>query len=542
MGPPANPANATGGTPEQSDGSESSQQRSTPTQEILKYVRRYEDLTIRDDKTKEMRPMTDAEYGLYFTKPGVKLWKLPYWKEMIPFTTDYNVESMTTGDIFEPRASAATPEDGPMHVDVWEDAKQFGRMYFKEKRDPVRFYVCVYYLYATVANARPGDGWFALKKEKGRRKPVAVYTGLTKGNWKQRCAATYENTITSLAFFYMEGNFGYPVEGKNITMKRYLRNLGADPETIYGKAGAAGSATIPEEPLPESEDDEGTKEERVEKCKRFEELMDFAQEHLLKIDANNPSTTWDFERNKMIAKTIGGLRDQPKRNTTMGVFSNRGIYPHRNDEDAKDGTSGFDPSMGAYFQTFRVWDSVSWWLTDDKVKKSDYYLAKDEVLQMGEEYRTAHQLETQESGAKLFETRKKDRRVTKKARTSSAEVAAESIVETERTVVETYQFREGYVTAEIREYLEEFRDRKARVVSSTPFINKIKQLGTSEEVYEKAVSDELFSLAMVALHVNGLLGSALDLKGDPCENVEDWLTYLFDQQKPRAAGSGGDSA
>ena len=132
--------------------------------------------------------------------------------------------------------------------------------------------------------------------------------------------------------------------------------------------------------------------------------------------------------------------------------------------------------------------------------------------------------------------------MTKKARTSSAEVAAESIVETERTVVETYQFREGYVTADIREYLEEFRDRKARVVSSTPFINKIKQLGTSEEVYEKAVSDKLFSLAMVALHVNGLLGSALDLKGDPCENVEDWLTYLFDQQKPRAAGSGGDSA
>ena len=115
-------------------------------------------------------------------------------------------------------------------------------------------------------------------------------------------------------------------------------------------------------------------------------------------------------------------------------------------------------------------------------------------------------------------------------------------METEQTVVETYQFREGYLTAKMRVYLQEFRERKADVVISTTFKNKVKRLGPSDEVYEKAVSDEFFSLAMVALQENELLGSALDMEGDPCENVQIWLTHLFDQQKPPAAGSGGNSA
>ena len=551
MGPPVDPPNSAGGTPEDSDGSNSSQLRSsTPTKECFEYVRRYNDVTIRDDATTKMRPMTDAEYGLWFTTPGVILWKLPHWKEMMPFTTDYNVRSLTTKEIFEPRVSDATKEGGPNYYDVWKDARLYGPVYFKGKSDPVRFYVCVYYLYATVANARPGDGWFAQVKQKGRKKLVPVYGGVTKGNWKQRCQATYENAITSLAFFYMEGNFGYPISGKNITMRSYLGHLGALPETIYGKAGAAGSGNIPDDELPVSDDDElpvsddgeMTKAEMLDKCSRFGELMDFAQEHLLVVDADNTLTTWEFKRNTVIAKSIGSLRDEPRRKTSSGVFSNRGIYSGRNDDAAKDGRSGFSRTKGAYFQTFRVWDSVSWWLTDDKVKKSDYYLAPDEVLQMGEEYRRAHQLETQESGMKLSAARKTDRMtsnpVPKKARTD----AADNFVETERTDVETYQFHEGYLTAGMMEYLQEFRDRKPDVVISTAFKNKVKRLGPSDEVYEKAVRDEFFSLAMVALQENELLGSALDMEGDPCENVQIWLTHLFDQQKPPAAGSGGNSA
>ena len=532
------------------------------TDETFKYILRYD----HDNETVKGVTFTHAEHEDYFTKPGLVLYDQKHWKEMMPFTTDFYVKS-STGVVYMPK---------PGTID--ELAKKYGELQFgkktdEPKTDPELFWKCIYILNAVVANARPGKYWF--KKE---------MAGFRKGQWKKRYRTTLENTITTLGYFYMEGVFGYPIEGKGISMKEILLCLEADPETIYGPGqGRAGGPTV-STPEPSSAADSVSTPEELstaiaqinefvlnsykghtavamkEKVRRWAEFTDYAQQEFSVIDAEHEATKWTFDRNKLVSKALSNLRDEPKRKNPNGVFSNAGIFRYRDHPDMKNGDTGCVYVKGNYFPTFQVWDRATGWLLHDQRNESNVTRNQNNVMNsltdpqwemMDLAFRSKHRLADPKKGAAILKARKKERKdkidaalrsAATKRKTESADARTKR---TRRTIVATYKFSESFLTDEKKVFLEGSSDEVASVMAEPDFTAKFSCLGGVS-----ALDDRFFCLACVLLHKKGLLDMALDKDGNPCTNVGSMVTHLFEdsqkkvpavapQQKPPARMGAG---
>ena len=212
-------------------------------------------------------------------------------------------------------------------------------------------------------------------------------------------------------------------------------------------------------------------------------------------------------------------------------------------------------TKGQYFPTFKVWDMASWWVVDKDTRSHKSIVTKryhplnsltdSEWDTMAEAVRNARRLATRKEGTVLLAQKRQVRKErllghsvsasAKKMRTEEVEdELVRGTVETERAIVDTYEFSEGYLTDDLRGFLHGFREQKNAVLSNAGFTNVMKTLGGTE--HEKAVRDDLFSLGLVVLHKSDFLETALDEGGSLCDKVEKYVTYLFEetQKKPPA--------
>ena len=293
-----------------------------------------------------------------------------------------------------------------------------------------------------------------------------------------------------------------------------------------------------------------------EKVRRFSEFMDCVESEYPIVDADYPCTKWTFKRSNVVGNALSNVRDEPKRKNVRGIFSNRGIIKYANDEEMTDGKNTSVYTTGHYYPTHQVWDRATGWLMGENTRKADEIanirecnlnsLTKDEWdMKEDEEGRTRRRVADPKTGEKLLYDRKKTRvdNVTrmsakkKQKRLDLAEVAKRT-VETKRDVVSRYKFDEGFLTDDHKRFLEQFRDKKEEIVVSVGFQQTIGRLndnkeGDSEGESDKAIQNDLFSLALVLLHEVGYLDHALDQGGNFCKAVGSGLKIAYKKSQTK---------
>ena len=374
-----------------------------------------------------------------------------------------------------------------------------------------------------------------------------------------------------MAYFYMEGKFCYPIEGKGINLKEVLMALLADEETYEDKVTpAAAAATPPTPPAPEkltrAEQEENdaiieyysnglTKDEMEGKVRRFSEFMDDVEKDFPVVDAGNPQTTWEFKRSVVVGKSLSNICDEPRRKNKKGIFSNSGIIKYVKDNEMTNGLKTSIYSKGHYFPTQQVWDRATGWLMGENIrsvneiahlkKHKQNSLTQAEWDMRKEPDRTRHRVDDPASGARLLNSRKKNRidnvvnmSAKKKQKTVEAAEVAKRTVETERAVLARYEFDEGFLTDDHKRFLEQFRDKKEEIVVSEGFKQTIGLLndnkeGDSEGESDKAIQNDMFCLALVLLHEVGYLEYAVDQGGNFCAVVGSVLKHAYDKSQTK---------